>query len=118
MLAGECNVPVALADPGYCHIGWEPEGDVYFNYVVATNVAAPAPSNQYFAVGASDIDGDLLNNVWGIQKPNITGVFGIGATGGCTNVLNREQTKTQGMNVNMQHQVGPCDNADNGLEIF
>ena len=119
-LAGECNVPVAIGDPGYCFIGWEPEGDVDFQYTVATTVAFPGPSNQYFAVGASDIDGDLNNNIWGIRKPNLAGApaFTIGATAGCTNVLNRDLTKTTGAPVPLWHQIGPCDNADAGLEIF
>ena len=110
------NSPPQAGDPGYCFIGWEPEGDVYFNYIVATN--APPPSNQFFAVGNSDIDGDGTLNIWGLQKPDLKNNFTIGATQGCTTVLNRQLTQTTGAAVAMQHQVGPCDNANFGLEVF
>ncbi len=106
------NSPPVVGDPGYCFIGWEPEGDVYYNYIVATGPAGGPPFNQFFAVGESDIDGDGTLNIWGIQKPDLKNVFGIGVTQGCTNVLNRQ------LNVAMQHQVGPCDNVSFGLEVF
>ncbi len=114
---GTClNSPPVAADPGYCFIGWEPEGDVYFNYIVATN--APPPSNQFFAVGESDIDGDGTFNIWGLQKPDLKNQFTIGATQNCNVVLNRQLTQTTGGPVPMRHQVGPCDNANYGLEVF
>ena len=118
-LAGACSVPIAPADPGYCHIGWEPEGDVYYSYQVVTASAAGAiPWTRYFAVGVSDIDGDGQQNVWGLIKPDLAGSIAGLADPNCGQVLNRELTKTTGANVAMQHQVGPCDNADFGLEIF
>ncbi len=110
------NSPPQVGDPGYCFIGWEPEGDVYFNYIVATNSAPP--SNQFFAVGNSDIDGDGTLNIWGLQKPDLQNQFTIGMTQGCTTVLNRQLTMSGGANVAMQHQVGPCDNPNYGLEVF
>ncbi len=110
------NSPPLVGDPGYCFIGWEPEGDVYYDYIVATNSAPP--SNQFFAVGESDIDGDGTLNIWGLQKPDLQNNFGIGATQGCTSVLNRQLTQTTGAPVVMQHQVGPCDNPNFGLEVF
>ncbi len=110
------NSPPQAGDPGYCFIGWEPEGDVYYNYIVATNSAPP--SNQFFAVSESDIDGDGQFNLWGLQKPDLQNNFTIGATQACTVVLNRQLTMSSGANVAMQHQVGPCNNPNFGLEVF
>ncbi len=94
--------------------------ELVFDYVVDTLPVAP-PSNQFFAVSLSDIDGDGTLNVWGLQKPNLQNVFGVASSApapGCAVVLNRQLTLTTGANVAMQHQVGPCDNANNGLEVF
>ncbi len=110
------NSPPQAGDPGYCFVGWEPEGDVYFNYVVATNSAPP--SNQFFAVAESDIDGDGLRNIWGIQKPDVKNSFTIGATQGCGQVLNAQTSLISGAITPMLRQVGPCDNPSFGLEVF
>ena len=56
--------------------------------------------------------------VWGLQKPDLTNNFMIGATQNCTNLLNRQLTQTTGANVATQRQVGPCNNANYGLEVF
>jgi type IV pilus assembly protein PilA len=109
------NHPPVAGDPGFCFIGWAPEGDVYFNYGVSTNNGVPAPgnpSNQFVAVGSSDIDGDLNYNRWGIQKPDAAGNFAIGAFENCTDVLNRE------LNQPVLGMVGPCDDVSAGLEVF
>ena len=110
------NLPAQPGDPGYCFLGWEPEGDVYFNYVVATNSAPP--SNQFFAVAESDIDGDGLRNIWGIQKPDAKNSFTIGATQGCGQVLNAQTSLLSGAITPMLRQVGPCDNPSFGLVVF
>ncbi len=110
------NSPPLAGDPGYCFVGWAPEGDVYYSYIVATDSAPP--STQFFAVGESDIDGDGTLNVWGLQKPDTSGLFTIGATQGCNTVLNVEQSTTSGANVAMTGQVGPCDSPLFGLTVF
>ena len=110
------NVPPQAGDPGYCFIGWAPEGDVYYSYIVATDT--PPPSSQFFAVGESDIDGDGNLNLWGYQKPDASGQFTIGATQGCTTVLNIEQSATSGANVAMTQQVGPCNSPLFGITVF
>jgi type IV pilus assembly protein PilA len=108
-----CAVPpVPGVDPGFCFIGWEPEGDVYYNYQVNTNAALPLPSNQFWAAGESDIDGDATINSWGINKPDIAGNAMAAGPYGCNNVLNKQT------NLAMMHQVGPCNNMDNGLNVF
>ena len=108
------NTPPQFGDPGYCFIGWFPEGDVYYNYIVTTN----APANQFFAVGESDIDGDGSINLWGIQEPDPGNNFAIAATQGCNQVLNPELSQSAGAPVPMRHQVGPCDNPSFGIQVF
>ena len=110
------NVPPQAGDPGHCFIGWEPEGDVYYSYIVATDSARP--SSQFFAVGESDIDGDGTLNLWGYQKPSTSGQFTIAATQGCNTVLNVEQSTTSGANVPMTKQVGPCNSPLFGISVF
>ncbi|HSB73778.1 MAG TPA: prepilin-type N-terminal cleavage/methylation domain-containing protein, partial [Candidatus Methylomirabilis sp.] len=71
-LAADCPNPLpgfTLGDKGYCWIGWQPEGDVYYAYelyggtagaqvAVDPTVTPPITANQFFASGAADIDGD------------------------------------------------------------
>ena len=112
-----CPAPLPLVPPNtppaptlaHCYIGWEPEGDVYYDYQVVVN---GFPANQFWAASQSDIDGDGILNVWGIDKPNIQNVSLGGGPFGCTNVLNKQT------GVPMIHQVGPCDSTENGLSIF
>ncbi len=110
------NFPPQAGDPGYCYIGWSPEGDVYYGYIVATD--SPPPSTQFFAVGESDIDGDGTLNLWGYQKPDTSGQFTIGATQGCNTVLNVELSTTSGANVAVTQQVGPCNSPLFGITVF
>ena len=110
------NFPPQLGDPGYCYIGWAPEGDVYYGYIVATDSAPP--SSQFFAVGESDIDGDGVLNLWGYQKPDTSDQFTIGATQGCNTVLNIELSTSSGANVAMTQQVGPCNSPLFGITVF
>ncbi len=111
-----CAVPpVPGVDPGFCFVGWEPEGDVYFNYQVNTDGPAGPnliPSNQFFAAAESDIDGDGTPNYWGLMKPDIADTLTVAAPYGCTNVVNKQT------GVAMRHQVGPCDNPDYGINVF
>ena len=92
----------------------KPEGDVYFNYITTTN----APANQFFSVAESDVDGDGGINLWGIQRPDNQNNFGIAATQGCNQVLNVGLTQNTGVPVPMLHQVGPCNSASFGLQVF
>ncbi len=55
----------AVADKGFDIVGWEPEGQVYFNYSVNTN----APNNDRFTAAAhADIDADGTPQEWGYKK--------------------------------------------------
>jgi prepilin-type N-terminal cleavage/methylation domain-containing protein len=75
---GACALPVTMASPGYCIVGYAPEGPTYYDYAVGTvntNAAlAPGVTNvDYFAVAQSDIDGDGLFNFFGLRVPDSAG---------------------------------------------
>jgi type IV pilus assembly protein PilA len=70
-------------------LGWLPEGNVYFNYGVGTDVGA------FFATAAADIDADDDNQMWGYKKGSDAGLGALtpadhAGDNGCTvdNVLN------------------------------
>ncbi len=113
-----CPVPLPPLAPGvpplaniaHCYIGWEPEGDVYYNYQVLTNAAFPA--DRFWVAGQSDIDGDLVVNIWGVDKPNKLNVSLGAGPYGCANVLNKQTGAP------MVHQVGPCNTTENGVNVF
>ena len=114
--AGTCPTPLTPGtDPGFCFVGWQPEGDVYYQYAVVVNVPG-GQSNSFVADAVADIDGDANLNIWGIQQPDITGNYtaGDGALG-CTagNVMNVGDG-TAGLLA----QVGPCIDVDNGRNRF
>ena len=109
---GGCTIPPVPADPGYCFVGWRPEGDVYFNYMAEVVGGGAMASQELFAVAESDIDGDLVRNVWGLKLPDISGGFTIGPTLGCSTVLNAET------GLAMMRQIGPCDDPTFGINVF
>jgi hypothetical protein len=49
---------------GFDRLGWSPEGQVYFNYGVAT------AANGYTASAGADIDADNTYQLWGYKKLN------------------------------------------------
>jgi type IV pilus assembly protein PilA len=116
--ATPCSTPVASTDPGYCLIGWGPEGDVYYQYAVAVaNTGGVGTQfNEFFADGVSDIDGDGALNTWGIHMPDVNGtVSGLTGVQGCTLVKNIADP-TNGTNT--LAQVGPCEDVNNGRNVF
>ena len=80
-----CPNPLPVYTPGalgFCWIGWQPEGDVYYSYEVFggpnapdMSVAPPLTANQFYGGAVADIDGDTIVNSWGINQPDITGAF-------------------------------------------
>jgi type IV pilus assembly protein PilA len=112
---------VADADAeGYETLGWAPEGDVYFQYEVATDqpFGEGLPAREFHAVAISDLDGNEIFNEWAYVKP-LPGEDAYGGTaptitgdcdaGGVYNPLNGE--------TNMLATVGPCA-AGHGQSIF
>jgi type IV pilus assembly protein PilA len=107
-----CSYPTASDDPGFCMLGWAPEGDVYYNYAVQTNTGVPATSSQFFAGAESDIDGDGILNRLGLNRPDDAGVFMTEGPYGCEDVLN------PGTGTATLIQVGPCDDAAMAFNVF
>jgi type IV pilus assembly protein PilA len=64
------KVPFVEADPtlpaSFNTLGWQPEGQVFFQYAV--NVNAAAPSASYTASATANIDGTGVNQAWGYVK--------------------------------------------------
>ena len=87
---------------GFDRLGWSPEGQVYFNYGVAT-----AP-NGYTATAGADIDADSTYQVWGYKKLNAGADVPsktLGAAGTCTTANLATQV------------VGPCA-SNYGQSVF
>ena len=102
---------------GFCITGFAPEGEVFYQYAVATaDTTGNGAANVYTADAISDIDGDGVNiNLWGYVKgenPNglnaIAGTFGCPATGVYDPVT---------MTNRIFETVSPCD-ATSGRSVF
>ncbi|MEX2209110.1 MAG: prepilin-type N-terminal cleavage/methylation domain-containing protein [Myxococcota bacterium] len=125
---------------GFCWIGWQPEGDVYYAYeleaassaagVVAVDPANGVTANQFYATAVTDIDADGAQNSWGINQPDIQGVpLAAAAAGGqaplgavCgASVLGGGGASgpvDSGTGLGVLGQVGPCDSNDMGRNVF
>lgn len=110
-----------VAAAGYETMGWAPEGDVYFQYEIATDqpFGGGLPAVEFHAVALSDLDGDAVAfNEWAYVKPRAGQVVyggaapGITATCLATGVLN-PLTGAQ----DLIATVGPCS-AGMGQSIF
>ncbi len=92
-----------VAGEGFDRLGWSPEGEVYFNYSVASPVAG-----DEFTIGAvADIDNDTASQAWGYVK-GTTAAYphpGTGAPGVCDETYLTQET------------VGPCDGTS-GQSVF
>jgi len=105
---GPCPAAIVMGDPGYCIMGFQPEGPTYYDYAVGTvnaNTAlAPATMNvDYFAVAESDIDGDGNGNFWGLVVPDASGLQNAPTPiGGCADV------NDEFGNPGLRGSVGPC----------
>ena len=135
------GVAWAAGGDGFCWIGWQPEGDVYYAYQlsaanggagsapVAVDPAGGVNANQFYASAVADIDADLAQNSWGINQPDIQGnPAAVGAWaqtplpalcgasvlggGGTTGPLD------SGTGTGVIGQVGPCDSTDMGRNVF
>ena len=101
-------------------MGFSPEGPTYYDYEawapVGNGALAPGATNvEWFAVANSDIDGDTVNNEWGIQVPDAQGNLTAPAfaTLACTG-----NTILDGAGVpGMMSQVGRCGLAM-GFSVF
>jgi type IV pilus assembly protein PilA len=99
-------------DAGFDQIGWSPEGDVYFQYNVAT---AGTPPSEFLAEAGADIDGNGTQQAWAYVKP-VPGASASTATAalGCSTsgVYNPVTGSTD-----LIETVGPCDSASGQSEF-
>jgi len=126
--AAGCPAPLpafAAGGDGFCWIGWQPEGDVYYSYQLETQtaaavVASPAPSNQFVIGAVADIDGDGDLNSWGLNQPDISGLApapGSFATAAC-GTLGPVTVDATGAILSVLGQVAPCEEIDMGRNTF
>jgi type IV pilus assembly protein PilA len=130
--AGPCPNPLpvyAPAQPGYCWIGFQPEGDVYYSYEVFggrlgaalqpdMTATPPVTVNEFYAGAVADIDGDGIMNSWGINQPDVNGLAmpAPGWTNGC--LCGALGPVDSGSGAPVLGQVGPCENTDNARNVF
>ena len=112
-----CPPNIVMTDPGYCILGFTTEGPTYYDYGVGTvnpnNGLGPGTMNvDYFAVAASDIDGNGLPNAFGIQVPDQGG-----ATTAATPIAVCAAVFDEAGVPGMLGQVGPCG-IGMGIAIF
>jgi len=88
-------------------LGWEPEGQVFFQYGVATNTATPL---AYTADSQADIDGDGTPQVWGYRHSDPSGTAISDNELGCTDVQ-------VGSSTGVLNTVGPCG-GNYGQSVF
>ncbi len=98
---------VGAAGANFGTIGWEPEGDVFFNYSVAITGLA------YTADASADIDANATNQVWGYVHPDPSGAS---VAGGLTCPATGTYNANGGMN-DLQNVVGPCGALDGQSEF-
>ena len=79
-------------------IGWEPEGQVFFQYGVALNSSNPL---AYTSDAQADIDGDGTVQVWGYRHADPAGSTISDNTFGCSAVVVGTQS-------DVVNTVGPC----------
>jgi type IV pilus assembly protein PilA len=105
---------VAVVGQGFDILGWAPEGNVYFQYMVVDNAAAPAPSTAYTVTAQADIDANATPQSWGyIKDLPAAGPLGLAGTGcAATGVYN-----AQSLAADIMDTVGPCD-ATSGQSVF
>ena len=80
---------------GFDTLGWAPEGQVFFQYAVASS------ANAYTVSAAADIDADGTIQAWGYVKEDAAGNTVAGVHPECVD------TGT-GPNQNQLNTVGPC----------
>jgi type IV pilus assembly protein PilA len=101
---------------GFSLVGWEPEGQTYFNYkVVAEPAGCPAPGNpctSFTIEAGSDLDQDGVVNYWGYVYPDVTGSAPNAVFCLATGVYDHQAGAATALK-----QVGPCD-VDMGTNVF
>ena len=106
-----------LDNGGFGIMGWAPEGETYYSYVVGADPAGcPAagnPCTRFTAEAASDIDNETNLNWWGYVKPVAGATVGLAGTTCVTTGVYNAVSVAQ----DLLETVGPCD-AGHGQSIF
>ena len=108
-----CPATITMTDPGHCIMGFFPEGPTYFDYGVASDgpgndsLVPGSVATEFWADALSDIDGEGVDNVWGLRVPRqgIVDAMAVVAAGvnGCVQVLDEFG------NDQLYGSIGPCD---------
>ncbi len=93
-------------DPGLDRIGWSPEGQVYFNYMVG--IDAGGVGTAFMASAEADIDANGTVQLWGYHRP-------AGATNAAPGTHSGGGSCTVA-GLGVSNQVGPCDAS--GAAVF
>jgi type IV pilus assembly protein PilA len=91
---------------GFDQIGWQPEGQVYFNYAVNADTS----STDYTIDARADLDANTAEQLWGYVRTLDPSSSGVAGDLGCTGVWD-------GAAATLTNQVGPCD-GNSGQSIF
>jgi type IV pilus assembly protein PilA len=84
------------AGNGFDKLGWSPEGQVFFQYAIASS------GNAYSVSAIADIDADSTNQGWGYVHPD--------GTGSAVTPVHSECAATgTGPGADQFNTVGPCD---------
>jgi len=110
----QSKIAFAPVTAGFNTLGWAPEGNVYFQYTVTDNAAAPAPSTAYTVTAQGDIDADGTSQSWGYVKDlPAAGSLGLAGPGCAAAGIYNAQTQAN----DILDTVGPCD-ATSGQSVF
>ncbi len=105
-------------DPDFDELGFSPEGDVYYSYIVEVGPTPGTPPYDHFtAEGISDIDEDDVLNVWGYVKPSAAGSVVPGTAAGAGDCPDTGTYSAQTGANDLLETVGPCV-AGMGQSVF
>jgi len=102
---------------GFDQLGWGPEGEVFYNYEVMTNAAAPAPGTEFMAAASSDIDGDTVHNEWAYVHPVPAALTVTATPASAPTCSNAGIYNTVSGLTDLLDTVGPCTAVD-GQSVF
>jgi type IV pilus assembly protein PilA len=110
VLPGVAKLPWS-GSSGFDIIGWEPEGAVYFQYLVsADNPGGGTALLRYTAEATADLDGDTIQSFYAYMQPGGTGTGLDGAFPGTTCVGTGVYSPGSG-GANALNTTGACDGA-------
>jgi type IV pilus assembly protein PilA len=103
--------PVTFVDTGpvggnFDSLGWQPEGDIYFQYAVTVDGGA------FTAEAAADIDGNGTPQLWGYLMPDMSSQATVAGDLGCQGVWDPATSSAS-----IAEVVGPCGATDGQSEF-